>query len=481
MVADVEPAPPPEPEPELEPEPEAEPAMEEVTPEVVEEEPKEEVKEIKLAVVEKPATPPPSEDKSEKAEEDGKVFGGVVLRRTGKLAQIQDNGTLRKPNARLDLSKRQTIAGDSNLFGNRKVDVKEPVAKDDSHKPSTVAEEEEPNTEFTAMFNRLRKQSSQKRILLEKEDKRPTPGSKILRKTSETKPAQSAAPKPVITAAKPTISAAKPAEKPSPASNPPTAENSPRNSTEKATVESKASITLEKKVEKAPSFKEKTVETKPAVVIEKKPAAVVIEKKSSPVVIEKKSPPVVTEKKSVVLEKKTVSKVAEENKDSIEKKEAEKKTVVIEKPSVLPVKTPVEKKPSNTEKPSPLNKKPEAEKKVETPDNSSEKKTTNSPAKENSLSTPTSNSVRSPVLRRVEQRKPAPQEKSNGDEPAWFAMARRKTRDWDQKEKELEQKDRKDSSNMAVKRDMIIDGKEVSRRWQTRWVKSWCFLLNTSP
>ena len=50
-----------------------------------------------------------------------------------------------------------------------------------------------------------------------------------------------------------------------------------------------------------------------------------------------------------------------------------------------------------------------------------------------------------------------------GSEPAWFTLARRKTANWDQKEKDLEQKEKKETSNQAEKeRDASsMKGKEV--------------------
>ncbi len=383
VVIEKTPEPQPEPEPVKEPEPEPEPKEE-----PKKEEPKPE-----------PKVEPKVEEEAKK-EPSSPTYPGVRLRKTGKLTQIAEAGTLRKPSSSTkDPSKRMTIAGESGLFSNVKSsELNESKTKDDMDTPSETQEKGETN-EFSKMFIKLKKKSSVKRLLLEKEDERPhRPNTPVDRPASvesigETKPAES---KPKLPESKPKL----------PESKPKVAESKPK------PAESKPAIPAVKPV--LPT-KPKDLTAKPA---EKQADKIPDEEKP------KEEPKPKSEPKTLVI-------VKEEKPESKPVQRAQSvKTVPVAKENKKPDEPTVEMKPSPKVKRA--NTVPSSKVKTESPSTSNAEAKTSEPQKRGS-----GHSCG-----------------SGGDEPAWFAMARRKTKDWNDKEKDLESKEKKDNSNMAVKKDM---------------------------
>ncbi len=144
--------------------------------------PEPQVEETKAPEKPEPKKVEPEPVKQEDSGEKFNAFGGVVLRRTGKLANIGEHGTLRGDKHK-DAAKRQTIAGESGLVvfepnvTQRKSVHGEPRDWEKLESQRKQIKEESPeetpsNSEFTAVLGKLKKTPSKKMSeLMEKESR----------------------------------------------------------------------------------------------------------------------------------------------------------------------------------------------------------------------------------------------------------------------------------------------------------------------
>ena len=416
----------------------------------VKEEPKEEIKlEPKHEEPQKPEPkheepkkeePPPKQEvepKKETPKQDDEAprnaFGGVMLRRTGKLQNIGDHGTLRADKVK-DQAKRQTIAGDSAVtavFPGSKVatqrsSVHEPkdwekLEAKTKKEPAEGTVEADGGNEFSKVFSKLKKRNSTNiAALVEADQKSPdhSPVKESKPFVTETKPSVVSDTKPVVNRdAKPSFKkeepkAAKPDPKEELESKRPESKTEPetKRPDSKAEPEPKAELKAEEpKMERPRSIS---------------PGATDSNKK--------------TDKPVVV--------VSEQPKD-------------LGKDKMEPFK-----------RDSPILKDRERSKTIGTPPMSQKNETKSSPVVKRTLSqkvTPTTTTTsnpptqqqqpepeKRPVLKCVpkfEPKKPEEPAGNTGGQPAWIAMARRKTGGWDENrdpEKEL-----KEASNKAKKED----------------------------
>ena len=429
---------------------------ENVEPEVeVKEEPKEEIiPEPKHEEPKKPEPkhedpkkeePPPKQEvepKKETPKQDDEAprnaFGGVMLRRTGKLQNIGDHGTLRADKVK-EQAKRQTIAGDSAVsavFPGSKVatqrsSVHEPKnwekLEAKTKKEPVEAVEADGADEFSQVFSKLKRRNSTNiTALVEADQKSPdhSPVKESKPFVPETKPSVVRDTKPIVNRdAKPTLKEQPKVETPEPKRPELKPEPGPKRPELKAEPEPKRpEPKTELKAEEPKTERPRSIS----------PGATDSNKK--------------TDKPVVV--------VSEQPKD-------------LGKDKVEPFK-----------RDSPILKDRERSKTIGTPPMSQKNETKSSPIVKRTLSqkftpttTPTSNPPsqqqpepeKRPVLKpapKFEPKKPEEPAGNTGGQPAWIAMARRKTGGWDENrdpEKEL-----KEASNKAKKEDddeasIIID------------------------
>ena len=165
--------------------------------------------------------PPPKQEvepKKETPKQDDEAprnaFGGVMLRRTGKLQNIGDHGTLRADKINKDQAKRQTIAGDSAVtavFPGSKVatqrsSVHEPkdwekLEAKTKKEPAEGTVEADGGNEFSKVFSKLKRRNSTNiAALVEADQKSPDHSPVKERKpfVTETKPSVVRDSKPVV-------------------------------------------------------------------------------------------------------------------------------------------------------------------------------------------------------------------------------------------------------------------------------------------
>ncbi len=144
--------------------------------------------------IKKPEMESSSEVSDRKEEEPAKnIFGGVVLRRTGKLSNIGDHGTLRADKIK-DASKRQTIAGDSAVVtvftgspsrASQRSSVHEPAdwekleAKTKEAKAPPAEDATGAGNEFSQVFSKLRNRTSNISALVEADQRPPDDGGPV--------------------------------------------------------------------------------------------------------------------------------------------------------------------------------------------------------------------------------------------------------------------------------------------------------------
>ena len=427
-----------QPKEEIKPEPKHE---EPKKPEPKHEEPKKEEPPPKQEVEPKKETPKQQDDEAPR-----NAFGGVMLRRTGKLQNIGDHGTLRADKVK-EQAKRQTIAGDSAVsavFPGPKVaaqrsSVHEPKdwekLEAKTKKEPVEAVEADGANEFSKVFSKLKKRNSTNiTALVEADQKSPdhSPVKESKPFVPETKPS-------VVRDTKPSVV---------------------RDTKPVVNRDAKPTLKDEPKVE-TPEPKRPEPKTEPE---PKRP-----EPKTEP---EPKRPEPKTELKAEEPKTERPRSISPGATDS--NKKTEKPVVVVsEQPKDLG-----KDKIEPFKRDSPILKDRERSKTIGTPPMSQKNETKSSPIVKRTLSqkvTPTTTTTsnppsqqqpepeKRPVLKpapKFEPKKPEEPAGNTGGQPAWIAMARRKTGGWDENrdpEKEL-----KEASNKAKKEDddeasIIID------------------------
>ena len=435
----------------------------------VKEEPKEEIKpEPKHEEPKKPEPkheepkkdePPPKQEvepKKETPKQDDEAprnaFGGVMLRRTGKLQNIGDHGTLRADKINKDQAKRQTIAGDSAVtavFPGSKVatqrsSVHEPkdwekLEAKTKKEPAEGTVEADGGNKFSKVFSKLKKRNSTNIAALVEADQKSPDHSPVKER------------KPFVTETKPSVV---------------------RDSKPVVNRDTKPSFKKEEPKVAKPEPKEELESKRPESKTE--PETKRPEPKAEP---ETKRPESKTEPEPTGPEPKAELKAEEPKTDrprsiSPGATDSNKKT---DKPVVLVSEQPKDLGKDKVEpfkRDSPILKDRERSKTIGTPPMSQKNETKSSPVVKRTLSqkvTPTTTTTsnpstqqqqqqpepeKRPVLKSVpkfEPKKPEEPAGNTGGQPAWIAMARRKTGGWDENrdpEKEL-----KEASNKAKKED----------------------------
>lgn len=482
------------------------------------------------------------------ASDDSSPFK-VVLRKTGRRANLDEAGTIRRRDnvGDKDPTKRQTIAGDSGLmlFGDRKVGQRTSFVE--VSRNSDGQEQPEPgNNEFTQVLSRLKKQPSRKKLIPDEKGGKAAdtagdqktaavPKAKVP-EASSPKPAE-ASPKVVVVEArpssvesvpkkvevKPTIADTKP--KVDLNSKPKIAENKPKIAEIKPRIaESKPKVTIEPK--STPSKSEEIrrpekqeVKPKETIIIQKEthvsPKSTELKEKEVIVVSKKidtgkpKEPEVkVSKSESVSLSKPIsisepkaqASSVPEQKVVKRPEPAVGKQTIIIEKPKPVEARLPaaekvepkqavkvevkgedkVTKKDTSVTSKNRLRSQTLTEQPVTGGANKENEKTPRSVQRSNShgdavddkapsssSTSPSSQSSSSVPAPGGASGTPASGGKTS--EPAWFTLARRKTANWGQKEKDLEEiKEKKETSNQAEKErgdanaNATTKGKEVT-------------------
>ena len=466
---------------------------------------------------EKTEIKPPLQDESREA-----TPFKVVLRDTGRRKNIEEAGTLRRRDNIVDKdpTKRQTIAGDASLaiFGERKPGNRSSFVE---VRHSQEVKEEAEN-EFSQVLNRLKKQSSRRKLIpgsasdavTDSEQPKPTAAAvvdpkpklaEVTHRPVEAKPKVAEA-KPKVMEVKPKVSEAKPKV---PEAKSKVTEVKPK------VIDSKPKVTEVKP--KVTEFKPKVTEAKPSETISKSVNASRLEKEgvvkgketviitSTPVVSKRKE----TDIRSVKIQPKveetrplsnldTKSESKRETEPKLESKPQAQpevkpqatsapKTMIIEKPKLqvepkktviiekIPAsKTPTKEEAGNSDESQQFKRESPLQKNRLRSQTLGDQPVSDSANKENETSAQLirrsnshgdtveeSESATKLVTRNASKKVPA-SEGGGGSEPAWFALARRKTTNWECKEKELEQKEKKETSNIAEKERDAEKSKEVS-------------------